>query len=374
MLDDCLPAASAHYLEARDFAAEHLGRSEEGFRRSAWEALAELGCFRLPFPASAGGRDLGAEELCDFLEGLGAGAQDFGILFAAGAHLWAVLKPLFDLGSEEQKERWLEPLSDGRLVGAHAATEAEAGSDVMAMQTLYGIEEDGYVLNGAKRWVTNAPHADLFLVFATCDPRLHFRGISAFLIPRDTPGLEVSSGKPMMGLESALLGSLSFKDCFVSRQALLGRERRGSAIFQSSLAWERTLLQAPQVGVMRRQLERAVEHASQRRQFGAAIGSFQAVSHRIVEMLTRYWQCRLVLRMAAAELIVNDNVTFAPLAKLVVSEGAHATHLDSLRTFGAQGYLKQTGIEADLRDALGGLVYSGTSDIQRNLLATALGL
>lgn len=374
MLDDCLPAASSHFLEARELASEHLGRSEEGFRRSAWEALARLGFFRLPFPAAAGGRALGSEELCDFLEGLGAGAEDFGILFAAGAHLWAVLKPLVDLGSDEQKEKWLEPLSDGRLVGAHAATEVEAGSDVMAMQTGYRADEGGFVLNGAKRWVTNAPHADLFLVFATCDPRLHFRGISAFLIPRDTPGLEVSEGKPMMGLDSALLGSLSLTDCRVPGQALLGRERHGSRIFQTSLAWERTLLQAPQVGAMRRQLERAVEHAGQRRQFGATIGSFQAVSHRIVEMLTRYWQCRLVLRMAAAELIANDNAVFAPLAKLVLSEGAHATHLDSLRTFGAQGYLKQMGIEADLRDALGGLIYSGTSDIQRNLLATALGL
>lgn len=387
MLDPCFPPPTESYCSARRIAAEELAAAMPvapegaavGFSRELWQGLARFGFFRLPFPPEIGGQGLDSEALCDVLEGLGAGLPAFGPLFGAGAHLWAVAKPVADFGSEEQKARWLPQLLDGTLVGAHAATEAEAGSDVMSLATRYREVEGGFVLDGAKRWVTNAPAADLFVIFATSDPRLHFRGISAFLVPRDSPGLGVGPAEPLMGLEGAPVAALALESCFVPRAALLGRERRGSAIFQTSLAWERALIQAPQVGAVRRQIERAVEHARERRQFGQPIGSYQAVSHRIVGMLATYWQIRLVLRMAARELLAGREATLAPLAKLLLSEGALAAHLDGLRVLGGTGYARRPGgdgasAERDVRDAVAGTIASGTSDIQRNLLASALGL
>ncbi len=387
MLEPCFPPPTERYREARRIAAEELAPAVNGsadgdaagFSRELWRGLGRCGFFRLPFPAELGGPGLGCEEVLDFLEGLGAGLPAFGPLFGAGAHLWAVARPVADFGSDEQKARWLPPLLDGSLVGAHAATEAGAGSDVMSLATRYRAEGGGFVLDGAKRWVTNAPAADLFVIFATSDPRLHFRGISAFLVPRETPGLAVGPPEPLMGLEGAPLASLTLQNCFVPQGALLGRERRGNQIFQTSLAWERALIQAPQVGAVRRQIERAVEHARERRQFGQPIASYQAVSHRIVGMLAQYWQMRLVLRAAAQALFERGDSTLAPLAKLVLSEGALAAHLDGLRVLGGAGYSRRPGAdgavaERDVRDAVAGTIASGTSDIQKNLLASALGL
>ena len=377
MSPSLFPRPTELYAEARRLAAARLGRppdTPDGFDRRAWGFLADFDLFQMPFPERVGGLELAAEEVCDVLEGLGAGCTDYSLLFAAGAHMWAVIKPIVDFGSAEQHQRWLPPLMSGALIGAHAASEAGSGSDVMSMQTRYREADGGFVLDGSKLWVTNAPVADLFLIFATADPRLHFRGISAFLVPRSTAGLEIAPAEIKMGLGGAPLAALYLDGCAVPADALLGKPRHGSRIFQTSLAWERTFIQAPQIGVMRRQVERAIEHAVQRRQFGQPIGKFQAVSHRIVDMLVRYWQGRLILRMAARELLDRQETAFAAMSKLVLGEAALATHLDAVRTFGATGYMRESGVERDVRDALGGTLYSGTSDLQRNILAAALGL
>lgn len=375
MIEQCFPEPQPLYAQARAFASDRLARQgEEEWSRDDWRQLAELGLFRMPFAEDVGGLAMSADDICDVLEGLGAGSRRNGLLFAAGAHLWAVVKPIADHGTTEQKARWLPALMSGDAVGAHAASEVAAGSDVMAMTARYTSTADGFVITGAKAWVTNAPVADLFVVFATSDPRLHFRGISAFLIPRDAAGLAIGPAEKKMGMSGAPMAEVVLDGCAVPRSALLGKERQGSRIFQTSLAWERTLIQAPQIGAMRRQIEAAVAHARQRQQFGKPIASFQAVSHRIVDMLVRYWQSRQVLRMAAQELATRGNTTFAALAKLVLSDAALATHLDAQKTFGASGYMRDLGIEQDVRDALAGTIYSGTSDIQRNILAAALGL
>jgi alkylation response protein AidB-like acyl-CoA dehydrogenase len=375
MIEQCFPDVRPLYVEARAFASQRLEqRQDDAFSRPDWRLLAQFGLFRMPFAENVGGLAMPSEDICDVLEGLGAGAANYGLLFAGGAHLWAVSKPIVDYGSPEQKATWLPGLMSGDVIGAHAASEAEAGSDVMAMKTRYRASDDGFVLTGAKMWVTNAPIADLFVVFATSDPRLHFRGISAFLIPRDTRGLSIGPPESKMGLAGAPLAEVVLDDCLVPRTALLGKERQANRIFQTSLAWERTFIQAPQIGAMRRQIERAVAYARERQQFGKPIASFQAVSHRVVGMLVRYWESRQVLRMAAEQLMHKGNATFASLAKLVLAEAALATHLDAQRTFGAAGYMSEVGIEGDVRDAIAGTIYSGTSDIQRNILAAALGL
>lgn len=377
MLQQSFPAPTHVFTEARQFAEKHLSvieQKESELSRQAWDELARFGFFHMPFPEDLGGAALSPDDLCDALEGLGAGCPDNALFFSAGAHLWAVAKPIVDFGTEEQKAAWLPALLDGVRIGAHAASEPGAGSDVMSMTTRYRKVDGGYVLDGAKIFVTNAPVADLFVAFATSDPRLHFRGITAFLVERGNPGLSVGPNEEKMGLKGSPIGAVFFEDCFVPAGALLGRERQGSRIFQTSLAWERTFIQAHQVGAMRRQIERAVAHALERRQFGSAIAKFQAVSHRIVDMYLRYWHCRLVLRMAASELMLNGNTQFAAMSKLVLGEGALATHLEALRNYGGSGYMAEMGLEKEVRDALGGTLYSGTSDLQKNIIAASLGL
>ncbi|HWN42419.1 MAG TPA: acyl-CoA dehydrogenase family protein [Thermoanaerobaculia bacterium] len=374
MMDQSFPAPTPRYSEALRFAEEQLAVPSRGGLREVWRRLADFGFFRMPFLEEIGGVGLSPDELCDIFEGLGAGDADNGLLFAAGAHLWAVAKPLAGFGSAGQKERWLQPLLEGTIIGAHAASEPEAGSDVMSMTSRYTQVDGGYVLNGVKVFVTNAPLADLFVVFATCDPRLHFRGITAFLLERSNPGLRVGPAEEKMGLQSACLAAIYLDNCFVPTEALLGRERRGARIFQTTLAWERTFIQAHQVGVMRRQIGRVSAHARERRQFGSSIAKFQSVSNRIVEMYVRYWQARLILRMAAAELMQRGDSRFAAMVKLVLAESALATHLEALRTFGGSGYMCEMGIEREVRDSIGGVLYSGTSDVQRNIIAADLGL
>lgn len=378
MLEQNFPDPTRMYAEARRFAEKHLACSGNdgvgGFPRAAWSCLADFGFHRMPFPEELGGIGLSPDELCDVLEGLGAGGSDNGLLFAAGAHLWAVAKPIADSGTPEQRERWLPPLLTGFMVGAHAASEPNAGSDVMGMASCYVKVDGGYVLDGSKVFVTNAPVADVFIVFATCDPRLHFRGITAFLVERSNPGVQVGPCEEKMGLRSSSLATVYLDQCFVPPDARLGKERHGASIFQTSLAWERTFIHAHQVGVMRRQIERAVSHAQTRQQFGSPIGKFQTVAHRIVDMYLRYWQARLVLRMSATELMLYRNSRFAAMSKLILGEGALATHLEALRTFGGAGYMCEMGLEKEVRDSIGGVLYSGTSDVQKNILASALGL
>lgn len=376
MLEQNFPAPTALYEEARRVAEGQLSENggEHELSRLAWSRLAEFGFFRMPLPEELGGVGLSPDELCDVLEGLGAGCSDNGLLFSASAHLWAVVKPIVDFGTAEQKEAFLPALLDGSRIGAHAASEPGAGSDVMSMATRYRKVEGGYVLDGSKVFVTNAPVADIFVAFATSDPRLHFRGITAFLVERGTPGLTISAGEEKMGLRTSPIGAVYFDDCFLPASALLGKERQGSRIFQTSLAWERTFIQAHQVGSMRRQIERAVAHAKERQQFGAPISRYQAVSHRIVDMYLQYWNARLVLRMAASELMLRGDSRFAAMSKLVLAEAAFSAHLNALRTFGGSGYMVEMGLEREVRDSLGGTLYSGTSDIQKNIIAASLGL
>src|SRR5579864_77257 len=226
--------------------------------REVWRAAGEFGLFRNPFPMKDGGLGLDPISIVNMLEALGYGSDNNGLLFSFGAHMWAVLKPIIDFGSNDIKAAYLAKLLDGEFIGAHAASEVGAGSDVMAMTTHFIETADGYLLNGAKAWVTNAPIADVFVIFATEDPRLHFRGISAFVVSRETPGLRVLAVERKIGLHDSSMAQVEFMDCLVPKQSLLGIRRRGYSIFESCLSFERGLILVPSLGTMRRQIERCI--------------------------------------------------------------------------------------------------------------------
>jgi alkylation response protein AidB-like acyl-CoA dehydrogenase len=343
--------------------------------RSVWRAAGEFGVFRHPFPEREGGLGADPKSIVDTLEAQGYGSGNNGLLFSFGAHMWAVIKPIIDFGSEAIKTEFLPRLLDGSYVGAHAASEFGSGSDVMAMTTKFVESDKGYVLNGAKAWTTNAPIADVFIVFATEDPRLHFRGVSGFVVHRQTEGLTVLPAEQKIGLHDGSMAQVVLTDCVVPKHCLLGKRRHGNAIFQDSLSFERGLILTPYLGVMRRQIERCIEFVNDRCQFGRSIGKNQAVSHRISGMVQRYVLSKLLAQQTAAKLYAGEEARlYAALCKLTLSEAACANSQDALRIFGATGFMRDSHMDHDVVDSLGGLVYSGTSDIQKNIISAEVGI
>ena len=376
---------TAWQLAAIRFARDELladldldGRDDrQEFWREGWVRCARFGFQGLPIPAEFGGKGVGLPSTIAAMEGLGYACPDNGLIFALNASLWTVAIPILLHGTPEQKRRYLPGLCDGSTVGANGASEPEAGSDIFGMRasaTRLG-DDAGWVLNGRKIWVTSGPVADLFVCYASTAPDRGVMGISAFLVPKDAPGFRVVRAISKMGVRTVPMGEIAFEGCRLPLDALLGREGRGAEVFQCSMEWERGSILASALGTMRRQLERCVEHARKRKQFGRPIGQFQAVSHRIVAMKLRLETCRpLVYRIGRLKEQGQDATMEAALAKLHVSESLVQNGLDAVQVFGALGYTTEAGIERDLRDGVGALIYSGTSDIQRNIIARELGL
>jgi hypothetical protein len=254
-------------------------------------------------------------------------------------------------------------------------TEPGSGSDALSLRTTARASGDGWVLNGSKTFATNAPDADVLIVFASTDPKLGFAGVSGFVLPRATPGLEIGRPLNKMGLRTSHLGELFLSDCQVGPEALLGTVGAGMAIFNHSMRWERAMILAPAVGTMQRQLERCVAYARERKQFGQPIGKFQAVSHKLADMKLRLETAHLMVHRSAA-LLDGGSATDLDCAmtKLHVSEALVANSLDAVQIHGGYGYVTETGLERDIRDALGGRIYSGTSELLRNVIAGHLGV
>jgi alkylation response protein AidB-like acyl-CoA dehydrogenase len=382
-MDFAFSEAQRHWHDAsRQFALEALQdpesveREQRGeFWREGYERCARFGIQGLPVPRDFGGQGQDVQTTVAAMEGLGYGCTDSGLIFAINASLWTVTLPILVFGTDSQKSRYLGGLCDGRCFGANGASEPEAGSDIFGMQTRAERRGDGWVLNGRKTWITGGPVADLYLCFASTDPSRGVLGISTFLIERDTPGFHVVREIPKMGLRTAPMGELVFDNCILPAESLLGREGRGGPIFNAALDWERGGILSSVLGTMRRQLDRCIEHARTRNQFGRPIGKFQSVSNRIVDMAVRLETSRfMVYRYAWSKSQNRENTAWASMAKLHVSECFVQNSLDAIRVFGALGYATAGGLERDLRDSVGGVIFSGTNDIQRNIIAQHLKL
>lgn len=366
---------------AIEFAQSELGKDmirrdrEEEFSREDWKKCANFGVLGMPVPREYGGMGLGITEVIAVMEGLGYGTSDQGLLFSINAHMWTSIMPVSLYGTPEQKQFYLPRLSNGEWISANAASEPEAGSDVFSMRTRAERRGDHYVLNGTKTFVTNAQVADLFVAYATIDPRLGSMGITGFLIDRKTPGIVISKPLEKMGLRTSPMAEVVFDECKVPVSNRLGREGRGVAVFESSMEWERGCILANYLGLMKRQLERSIQYAQNRKQFGKAIGKFQSVANRIVNMKVRLDTCRqLVYRIGWLKEHSKPAMLEAAVAKLHVSESLVANCQDAIQIFGGYGYMVEQQIERELRDAVGSTLYSGTTEIQRNLIARCLGL
>lgn len=368
--------ASIREFAQRELNTDLIERDRAGeLSRENWQKCAAFGIQGLAVPEEFGGSGLDPLTSILALESLGYGCRDNGLIFAINAQMWAVQTPIVRFGSPEQKSRYLPALVSGRSIGAHAMTEPGTGSDSFALSTKAEKRGDRYVLSGAKTFVSNAPFADVFLVFATVNKARGFMGVTAFLVDKGTPGLSVSRPIEKLGLRTAPLGEVILEDCNVGMEQRLGREGNGSVIFNHSMGWERSSILASYLGTLERQLERCLEYAKQRRQFGKPIGSFQLVSSKLVNMKLRLETARLLLYKAGWLRAQGHEATEeAAMAKLYLSECCVQSSLDAVQIFGGYGFTKEFELERDLRDSVGSRIYSGTSEIQMAIIARQLGL
>lgn len=348
---------------------------EANLSRENWKKCADFGIQGMPFPEEFGGADADILTSMLTMEGLGYGCKDNGLIFGINAQMWSVQMPILHFGTQEQKQKYLPDLCNGDQIGAHGMTEPNTGSDAYNLKTRAERVDGGYILNGTKTFVTNAPVSDLSIVFATVDPGRGMWGITAFIVETGTPGFRISRSIEKMGLRTSPMGELILEDCYIPESSRLGPDGAGARIFNNSMEWERACILASNLGTMERQLEESIDYARERNQYGQPIGKYQSVANRIVDMKIRLETARLLLyKVAWLKKMNKPAIMEAAMAKLYLSECFVQSGLDAVRTFGGYGYTTEFEVERDLRDAIGGTLYSGTSDIQRNIIARLLGL
>jgi len=367
--------AVLHFARTRLSHDARKREAEARFDRELWDEAAAFGLAGLPIPEEWGGGGLDAVDTMLVVEALGKGCEDGGLVFSLCAHMFASAVPIWRSKAKGHHERYLHDLATGKLICANGTTEPEAGSDVYAMKARARREGGDYVIDGEKCFITNAPVADLFLIYASTNPERGFLGVSAFLIPRGTPGLRVVREHEKTGLRTSPWGTIYLEECRVPESARMGPEGAGAMLFSESMVWERACLFAYYVGAMDRVLERCVEHVRTRQQFKHKLGTYQSVSNRIIDMKLRLETSRLLLYRAGelhrAGLRCDEAVA---LSKLWISEAAVQTGLDAIHIFGASAMATDTGIDALLRDALPSRIFSGSSEMQRAIIAKMMKL
>ncbi|MEQ9497841.1 MAG: acyl-CoA dehydrogenase family protein [Deltaproteobacteria bacterium] len=346
------------------------------FDRDGFFACGEMGLLGLAVPEQYGGLGLGCVSSMVAMEALGYGADDQGLAFVVNTQLWTCEMPILKFGTDDQKDKYLPRLVTGEIIGGHATTEPNSGSDAFAMQTKAEQDGDDWVINGSKTFITNAPIADVLIIFTSTGEKRGFGGgITAFLVDTDTAGVTIGRPLDKLGLRTSPTAEVTLEDVRVPASAMLGKKGGGAAIFSSEMEWERSCLFACHLGAMERQLEKCVEYARDRKQFGQSIGKFQAVSHRIANMKMRIEVGRQMLyKVGWLKDSGKRAVLEAAIAKLYVSEAYVQSSMDAVAIHGGYGFMAEYEMERMLRDSVGSVLYSGTSDIQRNIISRWIGL
>jgi len=345
------------------------------FWRHGWEQVAARGILGVLADPTYGGRGQRLTSALLELEGLGLGCRDDGLVFAATSQILTVSLTVERFGTDEQQAQWLPRLVSGEAIGSFAMSEPGSGSDAFALSTTAITTDDGYVLNGTKSWVTLAPVADVFIVFATTDPGAGQWGITAFCIPANTPGLVVGPNEPKMGMRTTPFAQVTLTDCHIPESARIGAVGSGASIFSASMESERGFLLVGNIGALERVLVDSIEHSKNREQFGQPIGTFQGVSHPLADVKLAHESARLLMYKAAAlHERGRPSMMAAALSKLAGSQAALAGALTAVEVHGAKGYVSAYGVERDLRNLSGGVIYGGSSGIQKNIISRLMGL
>jgi alkylation response protein AidB-like acyl-CoA dehydrogenase len=361
----------------RDFAereiipvADELERRGE-FPHEIIRKAAELGLMGVPYPEELGGTGLDSLAYAITVEELSRASGSVGIIVSAHTSLGC--NPLYLAGTDEQKDRYLRPMASGRVIGAYGLTEPGAGSDSRGTKTRAHLDGDEWVLNGSKRFITNAGVAGTYIVTAVTDREAESGKISAFIVPADAPGFSVGRMEEKMGLHASNTGELHFDDCRVPAENLLGEEGEGDKLFLRTLDGGRIGIGAMALGLAQAAYEAASAYAKERRQFDRPIGSFQGVAFMIADMATQIDAARLMVYRAAW---LKDQgqpySTEAAMAKLFASEVSRQVTNDAVQVHGGYGYVTEYHVERYLRDAKLTEIGEGTSEIQRLVIARNL--
>ncbi|WP_112466013.1 acyl-CoA dehydrogenase family protein [Streptomyces triticisoli] len=344
------------------------------FPHDKWKILQETGLLRAHFAPEFGGADHGLTATMRALEGLGYVSRDAGLSFSASTQIVSVGVPLQRFASWELKERYLPKIMSGESITAHAITEQSGGSDAMNLATTARREGDHYVVSGDKVFITNAPVADLFLLYVRTGKPGPL-GLTTLLVEAGTPGLTVGPAMDKIGLRTSPVGTLAFDELRVPVSQRVGQEGAGFLVLDYVMKREVLFGFSITLGEMTRRLEETIAFARERRQFGHPIGSYQSISHKIADMKMRVETARKWLADTGAKVEAGEDASLDLAAtKTIVSEANVQTALDAVQIHGGRGVLTEHGIERDLRNSIAGTIYSGTSEIQRNRIATLLGL
>ena len=361
----------------RDFAQERLRPFAEQWDREhrfpveAIREMAELGLFGMLVPERWGGSDTGYVAYAMALEEVAAGDGACSTIMSVHNSVGCV--PILRFGNERQKERFLTPLASGAMLGAFALTEPQAGSDASSLKTRARLDGDHYVLDGSKQFITSGQNAGLVIVFAVTDPDAGKRGISAFIVPTDSPGYQVARVEDKLGQHASDTCQIVFDNVRVPVANRLGEEGEGYRIALANLEGGRIGIAAQAIGMARAAFEVARDYARERQSFGKALIEHQAVAFRLADMATRIAVARqMVLHAAALRDAERPALVEASMAKLFASEMAEKVCSDALQTLGGYGYLSDFPLERIYRDVRVCQIYEGTSDIQRMVIARNL--
>lgn len=361
----------------RDFAQERIRphaaafESQGGYPQALFEEIAGLGLMGMTAPEEFGGA--GADYISYALALMEVAAGDGALSTILSIQNSLIVSALLRLGTDDQKKRFLSDLISGRMIGAFALTETDAGSDAAAIRTRATRVEGGWQLDGAKQFITSGRIAGLAIVFAVTDPAAGKKGISAFLVPTDRPGYSVDKVEHKLGQAASDTCAIRFDELFVEDALMLGGEGEGYRIALSNLEAGRIGIAAQCVGMAQAGLEIAVAYAKERKSFGKPIMEHQAVGFRLADLATRLEAARQMVLAAAALKDAGDPcLTQASMAKLFASETAEAVVSGAIQTLGGYGYLEEFGLAKIYRDVRVCQIYEGTSDIQRMVIARAL--
>ena len=361
----------------RDFAQERLRPFAEQwdkahrFPREAIDEMAALGLFGMLVPEQYGGSDTGYVAYALALEEIAAGDGACSTIMSVHNSVGCV--PILKFGTEQQKQQFLAPLASGSMIGAFALTEPQAGSDASSLKTRARLDGDHYILNGSKQFITSGQNAGVVIVFAVTDPEAGKRGITAFIVPTDTPGYQVARVEDKLGQHASDTCQIVFDNVRVPVANRLGEEGQGYKIALANLEGGRIGIASQSVGMARAAFEVARDYAKERQSFGKPLIEHQAVAFRLADMATRIAVARqMVLHAAALRDAGRPALVEASMAKLFASEMAEKVCSDALQTLGGYGYLSDFPLERIYRDVRVCQIYEGTSDIQRMVISRNL--
>lgn len=361
----------------RDFAKNEVEPTaaerdeEERFDRAIFDQMGELGLCGIPWPEEYGG--IGGDYLGYVIavEELSRVCASVGVTLSAHTSLagW----PIFKFGNEEQKQKFLRPMAEGKKIGAYGLTEPGSGSDAGNMKTTAKKDGEHYIINGSKIFITNAGDAEIYVVFARTDIEAGSRGVSAFIVEKGTPGFSFGKKEKKLGIRSSPTLEIIFEDCRVPAENLLGKEGEGFKIAMMTLDGGRNGIAAQAVGIAQGALDASVNYAKERKQFGKPIGANQGIGFKLADMATKVEAARLLTYQAAWR--ESEGLPYgkeSAMSKLFAGDIAMEVTTDAVQVFGGYGYTKEYPVERYMRDAKITQIYEGTQEIQRLVISKML--